>query len=204
MPPPGINFELAAQTGNLLFLSGAGPQNPDGSFVTGKLGQDFTVEKGYEAARLTAINQLGVLKATLGDLGRVNRIVKLLGMVNAVPDFTQHPAVINGASDLLVEVFGDCGRHARSAVGMASLPFGIPVEIEMIVEAAIPPDVGQNSDASGYLLGDTIHPTTADHLAIAGAADIAVVPVPATLPLFATGLIALALAKRRCRRTRAA
>jgi enamine deaminase RidA (YjgF/YER057c/UK114 family) len=134
MPPPGINFELAVQTGNLLFLSGGGPQNLDGSFVTGKLGQDLTVEEGYEAARLTAINQLGVLKATLGDLNRAKRIIKMFGMVNATADFTEHPAVINGASDLLVDVFGDCGRHARSAVGMGSLPFGIPVEIEMIVE----------------------------------------------------------------------
>jgi enamine deaminase RidA (YjgF/YER057c/UK114 family) len=134
MPPPGINFKLAVQTGNLLFLSGGGPQKPDGSFVTGKLGEDLTIEEGYEAARLTVINQLGVLKATLGDLGRVKRIIKLFGMVGATPAFTEHPAVINGASDLLVEVFGDCGRHARSAVGMGSLPFGIPVEIEMIVE----------------------------------------------------------------------
>jgi enamine deaminase RidA (YjgF/YER057c/UK114 family) len=134
IPPPGINFKQAVQTGNLLFLSGGGPQNPDGSFVTGKIGQDLTVEQGYDAARLTAVNQLGVLKATLGDLGRVKRIVKLFGMVDATPGFTQHPAVINGASDLLVGVFGDCGRHARSAVGMESLPFGISVEIEMIVE----------------------------------------------------------------------
>jgi enamine deaminase RidA (YjgF/YER057c/UK114 family) len=141
MPPPGINFELAVQTGNLLFLSGGGPRKPDGSFVTGKLGQDLTIEQGYEAARLTAITQLGVLKATLGDLGRVKRIVKLFGMVDATPAFTEHPAVINGASDLLVEVFGDCGRHARSAVGMGSLPFGIPVEIEMIVEIDSPDPV---------------------------------------------------------------
>lgn len=138
MPPPGINFQLAVQTGNLLFLSGGGPQKPDGGFVTGKLGQDLTIEQGHEAARLTAINQLGVLKATLGDLGRVKRIIKLFGMVNATSAFTEHPAVINGASDLLVKVFGDCGRHARSAVGMGSLPFGIPVEIEMIVEIESP------------------------------------------------------------------
>ena len=137
-PPPGINFELAVRTGNLLFLSGGGPQKPDGSFVTGKVGQDLTVEEGYEAARLTAINQLGVLKATLGDLNRVKRIIKMFGMVDATADFTEHPAVINGASDLLVDVFGDCGRHARSAVGMGSLPFGIPVEIEMIVEIDSP------------------------------------------------------------------
>jgi enamine deaminase RidA (YjgF/YER057c/UK114 family) len=134
MPPPGITFKLAVQTGNLLYLSGGGPQNPDGSFVTGKLGRDLTTEEGYDAARLTAINQLGVLKATLGDFSRVKRIVKLFGMVDATADFREHPAVINGASDLLVDVFGDCGRHARSAVGMGSLPFGIPVEIEMIVE----------------------------------------------------------------------
>lgn len=135
-PPPGVNFKIAAQTGNLLFLSGGGPQNPDGGFVTGTVGEDLTVEQGYDAARLTAINQLGAIKATLGDLNRVKRIVKLFGMVDATPGFTQHSAVINGASDLLVAVFGECGRHARSAVGMESLPFGIPVEIEMIVEVA--------------------------------------------------------------------
>ena len=123
------------RTGNLIFLAGLGPANrPDGTSPTGKLGQDFTVEEGYEAARLTGINQLARLKGAVGDLDKVKRVVKLLSMVNSAPDFGDQPAVANGCSDLLVEVFGDKGKHARSAVGMAALPDQIPVEIEMIVE----------------------------------------------------------------------
>ena len=110
------------------------PPGPDGAIPSGKVGRDFTVEEGYEHARSVGLVQIARLKDELGDLGRVKRIVKLLAMVNCTPDFDQHPAVINGCSDLLVEVFGDAGRHARSAVGMSSLPFEIPVEIEMIVE----------------------------------------------------------------------
>ena len=102
--------------------------------ITGKLGQDVTIEKGYEGARLTAINQLAVLKTMLGNLNRVKRIVKVLGMVNSDPNFVDQPKVINGFSDLMVEVFGDKGRHARAAVGMASLPRGQAVEIELVVE----------------------------------------------------------------------
>ena len=104
--------------------------------MRGKLGAGVSVEEGYEAARLVGINLLAVLKTTLGDLDKVNRIVKLLSMVNAAPDFTDTPAVANGCSDLLVEVFGDKGKHARSAVGMAALPLNVPVEIEMVVEVA--------------------------------------------------------------------
>ncbi len=138
LPPlqqPVANYVSAVQTGSLLFLAGAGPSvPPGGKMLTGKLGRDLSVDEGYEAARSVGLVQLARLKYELGDLSRVVRIVKLLAMVNCTPDFTDHPAVINGCSDLLVEVFGDAGRHARSAVGMANLPFGIPVEIEMIVD----------------------------------------------------------------------
>ena len=133
-PRPVANYVNAVQTGNLIFLAGKGPVDADGSEIRGKLGRDITIEEGYRAARLTAINQLAVLKAELGDLNRVVRIVKVLGMVNSDPSFVEQPAVINGFSDLMVEVFGDRGRHARAAVGMASLPRGQAVEIEMIVE----------------------------------------------------------------------
>lgn len=131
---PSANYLRAVRVGNLVFLSGAGPARPDGSYVKGKVGKDLTIEQGYEAARLTAIAHLSVLKAELGDLNKVKRTVKVLGMVNAGPDFTKQPSVINGYSDLLVEVFGERGKHARAAVGMASLPGNIAVEIEMIVE----------------------------------------------------------------------
>ncbi len=134
-PSPIANYVPAVRTGNLLYLSGVGPAaKPDGKVPAGKVGSDLTVEEGYEAARLVGINLLARLKAELGDLDRVTRVVKLLSMVNSAPDFTQPPAVANGCSDLLVEVFGEKGRHARSAVGMAALPNDIPVEIEMIVE----------------------------------------------------------------------
>ncbi len=133
-PKPVANYVNAVRTGNLIFLAGKGPKRTDGSEITGKLGREVSIEKGYEAARLTAINQLAVLKAALGDLNKVKRIVKVLGMVNSDPSFVEQPAVINGFSDLMVEVFGDRGRHARAAVGMASLPRGQAVEIEMIVE----------------------------------------------------------------------
>ena len=134
-PSPIANYVPAVRTGNLLYLSGVGPAaKSDGKVPAGKVGSDLTVEEGYEAARLVGINLLARLKAELGDLDRVTRVVKLLSMVNSAPDFTQPPAVANGCSDLLVEVFGEKGRHARSAVGMASLPNNIPVEIEMIVE----------------------------------------------------------------------
>ena len=140
LPPlqqPVANYVSAVQTGNLLFLAGAGPAaGSDGKMLRGKLGRDLGVAEGYDAARSVGLVQIARLKYELGELSRVVRIVKLLAMVNSTPDFADHPTVINGCSDLLVEVFGDAGRHARSAVGMANLPFGIPVEIEMIVEVA--------------------------------------------------------------------
>ena len=137
LPTPGTpmgNYVPGVRTGNLVFLSGVGPSQPDSRQWSGKVGRDYTVEEGYEAARGCALNLLGNLKSVIGDLDKVTRVVKVLGMVNTDPEFTSPPAVINGCSDLLVEVFGERGRHARSAVGMAALPNAIPVEIEMIVE----------------------------------------------------------------------
>lgn len=134
--PPQANYVSAVRTGNLIFLAGTGPYLPDGGLVTGKVGGELTVEQGYAAARWAMLALLANLQAELGDLERVARVVKLLGMVNCTVDFTRQPEVINGASDLLVEVFGERGRHARSAVGMFALPRNIAVEIEMIVEVA--------------------------------------------------------------------
>jgi len=132
--PPQANYVNITQSGKILFLAGKGPRKADGTYITGKVGADLTEEQGYEAAKLTAINQLAVLKDHLGDLNKVKRILKVKGMVNAVPDFTNQPEVINGFSDLMVEVFGEKGKHARAAVGMGSLPRNICVEIELIVE----------------------------------------------------------------------
>jgi enamine deaminase RidA (YjgF/YER057c/UK114 family) len=132
-PAPVANYVRAVVVGNIVYLSGHGPTR-DGQFAyQGKVGAERTVEEGYEAAKLVMLNCLSSLKEAIGDLDRVERIVKLLGMVNCTEDFGQQPEVINGASDLLVELFGERGRHARSAVGMQSLPRGITVEIEMIV-----------------------------------------------------------------------
>ena len=139
LPPlsaPVANYVNAVRTGKLLFLAGKGPSAVDGLRPQGKVGREFTVEQGYRFARSTGLALLAVMKAELGSLDRVKRVVKVLGMVNADPDFHDQPKVINGCSDLFVEVFGDAGRHARSAVGMGSLPSGIPVEIEAIVEIA--------------------------------------------------------------------
>ena len=134
-PPPIANYVPGVRVGNLIFLSGLGPANrADGTAPSGKVGRDLTTEEGYEAARLTGINILARMKSEAGGLDNVKRVVKLLGMVNCDPEFNQQPAVVNGCSDLFVEVFGDAGRHARSAVGMASLPNDIPVEIEVIIE----------------------------------------------------------------------
>jgi len=131
---PMGNYVHAVQTGNLLFLAGKGPHNADGTMPKGKVGKDVGVEEAYAHARSVGLTLVAVMKQTLGDLDRVRQVVKVLGMVNAAPDFGAQPAVINGCSDLFVEIFGDAGRHARSAVGMGSLPEGITVEIEAIVE----------------------------------------------------------------------
>jgi enamine deaminase RidA (YjgF/YER057c/UK114 family) len=135
-PQSIANYVGAVRTGNLLYLSGKGPDLIGGRRWLGKLGAELTTAEGYEAARDCMLNLLAVLRDELGQLERVKRVVKLLGMVNSTPNFDEQPNVINGASDLLVSIFGDRGRHARSAVGMQSLPGGIPVEIEMIVEIA--------------------------------------------------------------------
>ncbi len=131
---PLANYVPAVRTGNLVYLAGHGPAQPWAPSATGVVGRDLTVEQGYEAAKNVGINMLATLKAEIGELGRVRRIVKVLGMVNAVDGFAQQPEVINGFSDLMVSVFGDRGKHARSAVGMGSLPRNLSVEIEMIVE----------------------------------------------------------------------
>ena len=132
---PVANYVNAVRTGNLLYLSGKGPRvGKDGKRPKGKVGREYSVEQGYEHARGVGIDLLAVMRAELGSLDKVKRVVKLLGMVNAVPEFEDQPKVINGCSDLFVQVFGERGRHARSAVGMGSLPMGIPVEIECIVE----------------------------------------------------------------------
>lgn len=134
LPPPVAplaNYVRWVQTGNLLFISGTGPANDQ---PTGKVGQDLTVEQGSEVARSVGLQIIATAREALGDLDRVTRVVKILGMVNALPDFDQQPFVINGCSNLLVEVFGEAGRHSRSAVGMGSLPQNIAVEIECVLE----------------------------------------------------------------------
>ncbi|MBB17157.1 hypothetical protein CMK22_17970 [Candidatus Poribacteria bacterium] len=131
---PVANYVTTVQTGNLVFTSGHGPVNVSGDLQTGQLGADMTVEEGYQSARLVGLGLISTLKDALGDLDRIKRVVKVVGFVNSTPAFLDHPKVINGVSDLLVEVFGDKGRHARSAVGMVQLPGGIPVEVEVIVE----------------------------------------------------------------------
>jgi len=134
---PVANYVNAVRTGNLLYLAGKGPRvDAQGRRPAGKVGRDFTAEQAYQHARSVGLDLLAVMRQELGSLDKVKRVVKVLGMVNAVPEFTDHPQVINGCSDLFVEVLGDAGRHARSAVGMGSLPMGIPVEIECVVEVA--------------------------------------------------------------------
>ena len=132
-PSPIANFVTHVIEGKLLFLSGQGPSEADGTLHTGKVGAEVSVQDAYAHARLTGINLIAVMQTALGDLGRVRRVVKLLGMVNATPEFADHPAVINGCSDLMNEVFGERGIHARSAVGFSSLPNQITVEIEAVV-----------------------------------------------------------------------
>ena len=133
-PKPIANYVPSKRSGNLIFLSGQGPRTPDGDFISGKVGVDISVDEAYDAARMVGIQLLSALKSEITDLNNVKQIIKLLGMVNAIDSFKDHPNVINGCSDLLVEVFGEKGKHARSEVGVASLPNQIPVEIEMIVE----------------------------------------------------------------------
>jgi len=140
--PPGIRlpFAFVRVHGSRAYISGHGPQNPDGSLARplGKVGAEVSLEEGYQAARLTAVSMLASLERQLGDLDRVTAWLRVFGMVNSAPGFTQQPAVINGFSDLILELYGvEAGQHARSAVGMAALPFGLPVEIEAEVEIKI-------------------------------------------------------------------
>ncbi len=131
---PIANYVNYVRTGNLVYFSGTGPSVEDQGYIKGKLGKDLTIEQGQEAARITGINLIAKLKSAIGDLNKVKRIVKVLGMVNCTENFTDQPRVMNGFSDLMVAVFGEKGKHARSAVGMAALPMNMAVEIEMIVE----------------------------------------------------------------------
>lgn len=132
--PPGLKIKMSKRIGDLVYLSGNGPIRSDGKRVEGQVGSDLSIEEGYDAARTTAINHLSVLKAEIGDLNKVVNIVKVLGMVNCASDFTEHPSVINGYSELMIEVFGERGMHARSAIGVASLPWNLACEVETIVQ----------------------------------------------------------------------
>lgn len=133
LPQPTANYLPYRLAGSVLYLAGQGPRDEDGAALTGKLGTDIGVQEGYRRARLVGLGLLAAMRHALGSLDRVDFIVKLLGMVNAAPDFNDSPSVINGCSDLFVEVFGEAGRHARSAVGNVMLPNQISVEIEGIV-----------------------------------------------------------------------
>ncbi len=133
MAPAGT-YRGGVQVGELLFMSGVGPIDLDGKIISGKVGQDLDIDQAYHAARVTGLQMLASIRQELGSLDRVVQVVKVLGMVNAVPEFKEQPRVINGFSDLMVEVFGDAGIGARSAVGLASLPFQIAVEVEMILQ----------------------------------------------------------------------
>ncbi len=133
-PKPAGVYSPIVQTGNIIYVSGHGPLKPDGTMITGKVGGNLTEAEGKAAARQVGLAILATLKDKLGSLDRVKRILKVLGMVNATPEFTTHPAVINGCSELFVELWGENGRAARSAVGMGSLPGNIAVEIELIAE----------------------------------------------------------------------
>jgi enamine deaminase RidA (YjgF/YER057c/UK114 family) len=136
VPKPVANYVPSAMSGSLVFVSGQVPMTPDGLKFVGKVGREFSVEEGQQAARICAINILANLNGTLGGLDKVGRMIKLTGFVNAVPDFKEPQFVVNGASDLIVEVLGERGRHARSAVGVATLPNGVAVEVEAIAEIA--------------------------------------------------------------------
>ena len=134
LKPPVANYVHAVRSGNMIYLSGKGPQQENGEYLKGKLGKEVSIEQGYQAARLTGLIQLSVLKQELGDLNKVKRIVKVNGYVNSDAGFYDQPKVMNGYSDLMVEIFGDKGKHARTALGVNALPFNMLVEAEMIVE----------------------------------------------------------------------
>ena len=134
VPRPGGIYQPVVQVGPLIYVSGHGPMRADGTLITGKVGDGLTEEQGFEAARAVGLTLLATVRASLGSLDRIQRTIKVLGMVNSTPDFTRHPAVINGFSQLLKDLFGDNGVGARSAVGMGSLPGNIAVEVEAIFE----------------------------------------------------------------------
>ncbi len=133
-PPPGGVYTPVVVVDRMAYVSGQVPYGPDGKLVTGRVGSELTEEQGAAAARVVALTMLATIKASLGSLDRVRRIVKVLGMVNSTADFQRHPAVMNGFSNTMVEIFGDAGKAARSAVGMGSLPYNVPVEVEAILE----------------------------------------------------------------------
>jgi enamine deaminase RidA (YjgF/YER057c/UK114 family) len=133
-PQSAGNYVAGVEVGNLVFMSGCVPRRPDGSYIVGKIGAGLSVEDGYAAARTVALSMLSRIRSVIGNLDRVKRVVKVLGMVNAAPDFKDHPKVIDGFSDLMVEVFGECGRGGRAAVGMGSLSNQVAVEVEMVLE----------------------------------------------------------------------
>ncbi|BBE71560.1 RidA family protein [Oharaeibacter diazotrophicus] len=135
-PAPAANYVPVVQTGNLLFVSGQISRSPSGEEVAGKLGAGLTIEQGQRAAELCALNILAQVKAAVGDLDRIVRVVRLNGFVNSAPDFVDHPQVINGASNLMGKVLGERGKHSRCALGVAALPFGVAVEIDAVVEVA--------------------------------------------------------------------
>ena len=149
-PKPLATYIPAVQTGNLVFLAGQGPVRDGKVTITGKVGSDLTEEQGYKAARETVMVSLAALKAEIGSLDRVKRIVKVTGFVNSAPGFNRQPWVVNGASDLLIEIFGEAGKHARSAIGTSELPLNIPVEIELIVE--ISPALGARNSNTRIIL----------------------------------------------------
>ena len=134
LPQPMANYVPFTVADNLLYVSGQGPKTKEGDWIRGQVGKDLTVQQGYDAARLTGIQVLAVINGALGSLNRVKRILKVNGFVNSGPEFRDQPAVINGCSDLFVELLGDAGRHARSAIGVSSLPNGIAVEVEAVVD----------------------------------------------------------------------
>ena len=138
---PVANYVNTVRSGNLLFISGKGPLKKDGGYIKGKLGYDLSIDQGYDAARATGINLISTIKSAIGDLRNVKQIIRVNGMVNSASNFTDQPKVINGCSDLLVEVFGDRGKHTRVALGMNSLPMNIAVEIDIILEIE---NYGQN------------------------------------------------------------
>ena len=131
---PVANYVNTVRSGNLLFISGKGPLKKDGEYIKGKLGYDLSIDQGYDAARATGINLISTIKSAIGDLRNVKQIIRVNGMVNSASNFIDQPKVINGCSDLLVEVFGDRGKHTRVALGMNSLPMNIAVEIDIILE----------------------------------------------------------------------